>query len=109
MVGLPRNLYYREDLYPSTTFRLVYDVLKRENPSTANKKYLQILHLASKETEVGVERALELLLNERRSISADVVKELLETGNRIEATPEIQIPQIDLEVYDRFLQAQEVL
>lgn len=100
---------YREDLYPSTTFRIAYDVLKKENPNTANKKYLQILHLAAQESEVGVERALELLLNERGLISADAVGELLETENKIEAIPEIQIPEIDLEVYDHFLQAQEVL
>jgi len=100
---------YREDLYPSTTFRIAYDLLKRKGPNTANKKYLQILHLAAEETEVGVEQALELLLNEGRSINVDVVKELLETENRIEAIPEIQIPEIDLEAYDRFLQVQEVL
>ncbi len=58
---------------------------------------------------MGVQRALELLLNERQSISADALRELLETENKIEAIPEIQIPEIDLEVYDRFLQAQEVL
>ncbi len=100
---------YREDLYPSTVFRVAYDVLKKNSPNTANKKYLQILHLAAQESEVGVQRALELLLNERESISADAVKELLETENKIEAIPEIQIPEIDLETYDRFLQAQEVL
>jgi hypothetical protein len=100
---------YREDLYPSTTFRLTYDVLKRDNGSTANKKYLQILHLAAKETEVGVERALEILLNERRSISPDAVRELLESENKIEAVPEIQIPEVDLEIYDRFLKVQEVI
>jgi len=100
---------YREDLYPSTIFRVTYDVLKKDNPNTANKKYLQILHLAAQESEVGVERALELLLNERRSISADALRELLETENKIEAIPDIQIPEIDLQAYDRFLQAQEVL
>ena len=100
---------YREDLYPSTTFRVAYDVLKKDNLNTANKKYLQILHLAAKQSEVGVERSLELLLNKRRTISADAVREILETGKKIEAIPEIQIPEIDLQVYDRFLQAQEVL
>jgi len=99
---------YREDLYPSATFRIAYDVLKKENPHAANKKYLQLLHLAAQESEVGVQRALELLLDERGSISADRVRELLETENEIEAIPEIQIPEIDLEAYDRFLQAQEV-
>ncbi|MEA3420966.1 MAG: IS21 family transposase [Acidobacteriota bacterium] len=100
---------YREDLYPSTNFRVAYDVLKKDNPNTANKKYLQILHLAAKQSEVGVEQALKLLLNERRLISADTVRELLETENKIKAIPEIQMPDIDLEAYDRFLQTQEVL
>jgi len=58
---------------------------------------------------VGVQRALELLLNEKKSISADALREMLETENKIEAIPEIQMPEIDLQVYDRFLQAQEVL
>lgn len=100
---------YRENLYPSTTFRITYDVLKKDNPNTANKKYLQVLHLTAQESEIGVQRALELLLNERRSISADALRELLETENKIEAIPEIQIPEIELEAYDRFLKAQEVL
>jgi len=107
--GAFEDYRYREDLYPSTTFRLAYDVLKKENANTANKKYLQILHLAAQESEVQVERALEGLLNEKESMSADRVKELLETENKIDAIPEIQIPEINLRIYDRFLQAQEVL
>ena len=100
---------YREDLYPSTIFRVTYDVLKKDNPNTANKKYLQILYLTAQESEVGVQRALELLLNERQSINVDALREMLETENKIEAIPDIQMPEIDLEVYDRFLQAQGVL
>jgi hypothetical protein len=107
--GAFEDYRYREDLYPSTTFRLAYDVLKKEYASTANKKYLQILYLAAQESEVQVERALEGLLNEKESINADRIKELLETENKIEAIPEIQIPEVDLRTYDRFLQAQEVL
>jgi hypothetical protein len=100
---------YREDLYPSTTFRVAYDVLKKEHPHTANKKYLEILYLAARESEVGVQRALELLFSERGSISADRVRQLLEAEKAIEAIPDIKIPEIDLGAYDRFLQAQEVV
>ena len=46
---------YREDLYPSTTFRVTYDVLKKDNPNTANKKYLQILHWPANESNGGLE------------------------------------------------------
>jgi hypothetical protein len=99
---------YREELYPSTTFRVAYDVLKKEYPNTASKRYLEILYLAARESEVKVERALELLFSERGSISADRVRQLLEAENEIEAIPDIKMPTIDLGAYDRFLQVQEV-
>jgi len=100
---------YREELYPSTTFRVAYDVLKKEYPNTANKRYLEILYLAARESEAKVERALELLFSERGSISADGVRQLLEAENEIEAIPGIKIPEVDLEAYDRFLQVQEAV
>ena len=52
---------YRDDLFPSSRFRLAYDRLLTQQPERAAKD-LQILHLAAQESESGVEAALERLV-----------------------------------------------
>ena len=54
---------YRADLFPSSRFRLAYDVLLEQQPERAAKEYLRILQLAARESESGVEAVLEHLLN----------------------------------------------
>ena len=44
---------YREELFPSSRFRMAYDVLCRQQPERAAKEYLRILHLAARESESG--------------------------------------------------------
>src|ERR1019366_2157193 len=60
--GAFENYKYREDLFPSSVFRMAYDALKKQPLTQANKAYLKLLHLASKETESAVETALRQLL-----------------------------------------------
>ena len=55
---------YRADLFPSSRFRLAYDVLLMQQPERAAKEYLSILQLAARESESGVEAALRRLLDE---------------------------------------------
>ena len=50
---------YRADLFPSSRFRLAYDVLLMQQPERAAKEYLSILQLAARESESGVEAALK--------------------------------------------------
>jgi len=44
---------YRDDLFPSSRFRIAYDVLKGQSPARGHKEYLKILQLAARETEAG--------------------------------------------------------
>src|ERR1700748_1867808 len=55
---------YRADLFPSSRFRLAYDVFLQQQPARAAKEYLGILQLAARESESGVEAVLARLLNE---------------------------------------------
>src|SRR6202043_1975548 len=68
---------YQADLFPSSRFRLAYDVLLERQPEGAAKEYLRILQLAARESEVGVEAALAGLLDAGGRLDADVVKERL--------------------------------
>ncbi|MCP5109738.1 MAG: IS21 family transposase, partial [bacterium] len=56
---------YREELFPSVTFRRSYDRLHEGRVErAADLEYLRILHLAASTMESEVETALELLLGE---------------------------------------------
>ena len=55
---------YRADLFPSSRFRMAYDILLMQQPERAAKEYLRILQLAACESESGVEAALSRLMNE---------------------------------------------
>ena len=49
---------YREDLYPSVTFRRAYDALVRTHGERADVEYLRILQLAATAGEARVEEVL---------------------------------------------------
>jgi hypothetical protein len=93
---------YREEMFPSLSFRRAYDALVEELPERqADIEYLRILHLAASTMESDVEAAVDLCLEEGRVPRADVVKELV-----VPATPEVpemEVPQVDLGAYDALL------
>jgi len=102
--GAFENYRYREDLFPSSTFRIAYDVLKKQSETRADREYLKVLHLAARESEVGVEAALRLLIDEGREISADVALEMLSEASNLESPREITVDDVDLATYDALLE-----
>ncbi len=57
---------YRDELFPTTAFRVAYDTLLAQQPSRADKEYVRVLHLAAATSELDVIAALTLLRRERR-------------------------------------------
>jgi len=53
---------YREELFPSETFRRAYDALCTWRGERADVEYVRVLHLAASTLEATVERALAALL-----------------------------------------------
>jgi hypothetical protein len=99
---------YQADLFPSSRFRLAYDVLLQQQPRRAAKEYLGILHLAARETESGVEAVLVRLLDEGRPLSvATVTEELHKSDKRLSLT-EVTVGPVDLASYDALLENMEV-
>jgi hypothetical protein len=93
---------YREDLFPTLTFRRAYDALSlAEAGRGADIEYLRILHLAASTMESEVEVALELLLAAGSVPTAAAVKELSAPEKR--AVPMLTPPVVDLTGYDRLL------
>jgi len=92
---------FRDDLFPSLTFRKAYDRLVESKPERAEKEYLAILHHAAMGSELDVEAALELLLGAGGAPSLEAVKEL--TYVSVGVLPDIRIPVPELFTYDELL------
>jgi hypothetical protein len=94
---------YRDDLYPSLTFRKVYERLQQSWPGTkGDTAYLRILHLAASTLESEVQVALELLLEEGGIPTVEGVRELI--GPQALETPVLPVPDVDLGSYDQLLE-----
>ena len=92
---------YREDLFPSLTFRRAYDVLAAHRGIRADIEYVRILHLAASTMESTVEAALRALLDTGASFEyADVQR--LAAPHEAEH-PVVHIAAPDLASYDTFL------
>jgi hypothetical protein len=99
---------YREDLFPSSHFRMAFDVLSRQQPARAAKEYLRILYLAARESEAGVEAVLvELLKAGGRVDAATVTQQLRQHGQARPATA-VTVAAVDLSLYDALLDGKEV-
>jgi len=99
--GAFAHYQYREELFPSLTFRRAYDVLLKERPERADKEYLAILNHAAMNSEQDVETALELLLEQAQQPLFASVSELVKKSQP--AVPDIRIDVPDLCSYDQLL------
>jgi hypothetical protein len=98
---------YREEMFPSSQFRMVYDVLRQQQPARADKEYLRILRLAARESEAGVEAALVELLKEDGRMNAAAVTEKLRQHGQAQVATEVTVAAVDLRVYDALLEGKE--
>lgn len=89
---------YREDLYPSVTFRRAYDALVRTRGERADVEYLRILHLAATAGEHRVADALTALIDQAGGF--DYVTVQARVVPRVLTIPVVHIPPPDLRVYD---------
>lgn len=95
---------YREDLFPSSRFRLAYDHLRSCQPLRADKEYLALLLLAAQESEERVENALCHLLTTGKPITCTEIKLLIGAATPTPAPIEVAIAPVNLGTYDGLLQ-----
>ena len=93
---------YRDELFPTTTFRLVYDRLRSVLPRRADRDYVRVLHLAATTSESEVETALALLLEAKTPPTVEAVRSLLGLS-RLAVAPSLATPCLDLTTYDTLL------
>lgn len=95
---------YREEMFPTLTFRRAYDRLSQSlAPPEADREYLRVLHLAASTMQSQVEDALEELLARDEAPLFESVRSCVQAASRPPAAPALEplIPQ--LEEYDALL------
>jgi hypothetical protein len=101
---------YRNDLFPTSRFRMAYDALVAKQPEGAAREYLALLKLAAHESEVGVDAALRMLLtgdsDREGAVSVAAVQRLLRTGAGIRPATDVVVAPVDLSAYDALLTAE---
>jgi hypothetical protein len=94
---------YREEMFPSVTFRRAYDALQmRHSGLKGDLEYLRILHLAASTMEADVEAALTLIFDDGKELSYDAVKALVVQPAPSDV-PALMPPTVDLGAYDALL------
>lgn len=101
--GAFENYRYRSDLFPTHRFRIAYDSLKRQIPQRASKEYLKILHLAARENETAVDKAIAHLIDQYKNINFESVKSIVADKLRLDDPKDVFIQAVDLRAYDRLL------
>lgn len=92
---------YREDLFPTLTFRRAYDAIAKTRGDRADVEYVRILHLAASTMESTVEAALCTLLDVGATFDYAEVQRL--AAPREPEHPVVHIAAPDIAAYDDFL------
>ncbi len=93
---------YRDDLFPTTTFRQAYDRLVAGGVERADREYVRILHLAATTSEAEVETALQIVLEEHKLPSFLTVRDLVQVPT-MRTVPALSTPDLNLASYDQLI------
>ncbi len=98
--GAFENYRYKEELYPTSTFRAAYDALKIGSPQRYVKDYLGILKAAAQDGERRVGGVLKSLLVKDQMITLESVLQILRKPEKIFSLMDVAVSTVDLCVYD---------
>ena len=108
--GAFENYRYRENLFPTSYFRIAYDTLcDRRSKQAATKDYLEILRLAAFESEAAVNDVLRKLLTRDTTEEAwtiETVRAELNTmcaGEVASPMTEVHVDDVNLTAFDDLL------
>jgi len=106
--GAFENYCYKDDLFPTSQFRIAYDILRDAySIRQANKEYLKILELAAKESESLVNDALRWLIHLEEEISFTNVKQVVDSKQQALDPTDVYIESVDIQGYDSLYETPE--
>jgi len=100
--GAFENYRYKEDLFPTSRFRMAYDALQETAPGQAVKEYLKILKLSAEEGETPVDEALRELLKGKAdaAITVESIGEVLPRLDTITPVTMVEVAAVNLASFD---------
>jgi 1,2-phenylacetyl-CoA epoxidase PaaB subunit len=102
--GAFENYRYRDDLFPTHRFRVAYDQMRGVfSARRASKTYLEVLHLAARQGEAAVDRALEAILERSEAVCAWSVRQELARAEGKPSLRDVTVAPVDLAAYDGLL------
>jgi hypothetical protein len=105
--GAFENYRYRDELFPTSRFRMVWDALRELTPARANRRYLEILEVAAKDGEVRVDEALRCLLEQgdisEGKLNAAAVRAMLHQADLLPPATHVAVADISLAIFDELL------
>jgi hypothetical protein len=109
--GAFENYRYREELFPTSRFRMAWDALREVAPLRANKRYLELLKVAAEEGEARTDDALRILLEQGElgegKLNGEALRALLQQS--VPPPTQIAVADVALESFDELLGGAEVL
>jgi len=102
--GAFENYRYKEELFPSSCFRMAYDWLRSNMTLQANRQYVRILYCAAKEGQTVTENAIRHLLKQDKELIALNVQQQIDEQSRIPAVTDVVVESNSLESYDELLE-----
>jgi hypothetical protein len=97
---------YREELFPTTRFRMAFDALHELAPQSASKRYLALLEMAAKDGEARVDAALGHLLEQgemgEAKLTKEAVRAVLDEDRPLLAT-DVDVAAVSLAGFDELL------
>jgi hypothetical protein len=103
--GAFENYRYREELFPTSRFRMAWDALREVAPLRANKRYLELLKVAAEEGEARTDDALRLLLEQGElgegKLNGEALRALLQQS--VPPPTQIAVADVALESFDELL------
>ena len=102
--GAFENYQYKSCMFPSTHFKMAYDILKDQNPAGYVKLYLKILNLAAYEGEQLVEETLKYFIESDRKLCLENIKQHVEKRQFPHVEMGEHIPPVNIAEYDELLE-----
>lgn len=95
---------YREEMFPTSGFRIAWDSLRAVySEKVADKMYVQILELAAREGQDSVADALRHLLATEHTLDIERVRKLVADATSIPAPTDVHVEAPDLCDFDSLL------
>src|SRR5262249_22237066 len=105
--GAFENYRYRDELFPTSRFRMAWDILRELAPGRANKCYLEVLEIAARQGEARVDDALRVLLEQGEigegKLKAEAVLALLNEESNLPPATHIGVADVCLSSFDELL------